>query len=143
MLIKSHRFLALLVFGAVVSGMVAAVLLLNFGATGVVEAVSGFVTRWFFAVFCVVFAIAQARVYLIRRREEARVARHVPAGPFGLFTVVWMVLAGAGIVYGIVEPGHYWEIAGWITITLVVCSQLFVLGGIEQSFRSDAEGDGS
>lgn len=122
--------------------MAAAVLLLNFGATGVVDAVSGFVTRWFFAVFCVVFAIAQARVYLIRRREEARVARYVPASPFAIFTAVWSILAAAGVIYGIVEPGHYWEIAGWVVITLVVCAQLFVLGGIEQRLRSDTEGEG-
>lgn len=139
---KTQRTLALLVFGAVVSGMAGAVLLFNFGATGFLDAVSGFVSRWFFTVFCTVFAVAQARVYVARRRREARLARHVPASLFALFTALWAVLAVAGLVYGIVEPGRSWEVAGWITITVVICVQLFVLGGLERRLRSAAdEGD--
>lgn len=132
----------MLVFGAVVGGMAGAVLLFNFGVTGFLDAVSGFVSRWFFTAFCTVFAVAQARVYVARRRREARLARHVPASPFALFTALWAVLAVVGLIYGIVEPGRSWEVAGWITITVVICVQLFVLGGLEQRLRSGAdEGD--
>lgn len=120
--------------------MAAAVLVFNLGLAGVVEAVAGFVTRWFFAAFCVVFAVAQIRVYTTRRRREARVARYVPAAPFAFFTVLWILLAVAGIVYGVIEPRGYWEIAGWITIALVIIVQLFVLGGIERHTRSEVEG---
>lgn len=140
---RRQRVLGLLVFGAVISGMAAAVLVFNLGAGNVLDVVSGFVRRWFFGVFCTVFAIAQGRVYFMRSREEARVARHVPASPFAIFAVVWGVLAVAGVVYGILEPGGYWEVAGWITVTLAICVQLFLLGGIEQHARSETEGGDS
>ena len=133
----------MLVFGAVVSGMAGAVLVFNLGASGFLDAVSGSVRRWFFTVFCTVFAVAQARVYVARRRHTARLARHVPATPFALFTALWVVFAVAGLIYGILDPGHYWEVAGWITITLVICVQLFVLGGLEQRRRSRPEGSDS
>lgn len=123
--------------------MAAAVLVFHFGAGDVLEVVSGAIRRWFFAVFCVLFAITQVRVYLTRRRAEAHLARYVPSAPFAFFTALWSVLAVAGIVYGILELGLYWEIAGWITVALVVCVQLWVLGGIERRFRARAESDES
>ena len=128
-------------FGSVISGMAAAVLIFNLGAGDVLDAVSGFVRRWFFAVFCTVFAIAQGRVYFMRSRKRARLARHVPASLFAVFAGVWGILAAAGLAYGILEPGGYWEVAGWITVTLVICVQLFTLGGIEQYTRSEPEDD--
>jgi hypothetical protein len=96
--------------------------------SGALEPMEVFLRRWFFAIFCTLYALAQARVYRMRRRQQARVAGHVSVFTFGFFTALWLVLAVAAIVYGIVGPGGWWETAAWVTVGLVICIQLIVLG---------------
>jgi hypothetical protein len=103
------------------------------------EATTGFLSHWFFAIFCVLFALTQARVYLTRRRQQARLANHVPTSAFGFFTALWCVLALAAIVYGVLGLEGWWEIAGWATLVLVICVQLIVLGKLMGDTKLEAQ----
>lgn len=105
--------------------------------SGALEPMEGFVRRWFFAVFCTLYALAQARVYRMRRRQKARVASDMPVFSFGFFTVLWSILAVAAVVYGIVGPRGWWEAAAWVTVGLVVCIQLIILGSLERRTESE------
>ncbi|MGD8698295.1 MAG: hypothetical protein PVJ43_03330 [Gemmatimonadales bacterium] len=113
------------VIAAVIAGLVMAVVWRTGGA---LDTAVDFLGRWFFAVFCTVYALTQLRVYILRRKQEARVAAGVPPSAFGYFTVLWFVLAAAAVVYGIRGGGGWWETAAWVTIVAVICIQLFVLG---------------
>ncbi|UCC48842.1 MAG: hypothetical protein JSV41_01335 [Gemmatimonadota bacterium] len=106
--------------------------------SGALEPMEGFVRRWFFAVFCTLYAMAQARVYRMRRRRQARVASDMPVFSFGFFMLLWFVLAVAAVIYGIVGPGGRWETAAWVTVGLVVSVQLVILGRLQR--RTETEG---
>jgi hypothetical protein len=101
------------------------------GTTALDSAIT-YLARWFFAIFCTLFALAQARVYYVRRRRQARLATDVPLSAFGFFTFLWFLLSAAAIIYGINGAGGWWETAAWVTVVLVICVQLAVLGGLEQ-----------
>lgn len=117
--------LTIVVIAAVILGLVLAIV---WRMSGTLEGAVEFLSRWFFAVFCTLYALAQLRVCLVRRRHEARVATGVPLSTFGFFTALWFVLALAAIVYG-VQGGDGWlETAAWVTIVVVICVQQFVLG---------------
>jgi hypothetical protein len=107
-------------------------------AEGALEATTAFLSRWFFAIFCTIFSLAQVRVYGMRRRRQARVASHVPSGAFGLFTVLWLVMAIAAIVYGVTGVDGWWEIAAWAVLVVVICVQLIVLGGLEEKAKRES-----
>lgn len=127
-----------LVIVAVLAALVLAVMAYPVGGPpeGMVAVVLAFARRWFFAIFSTAFALVQFRVYLVRRRQEALLASHVPVSAFGLFTALWFVLAIAAIAYGVLQPDGWWEAAGWVTLGVVISVQLIVLGGLEQ--RSDS-----
>jgi hypothetical protein len=112
------------------------VLALLIPAAGALETVMNVLRRWFFAAFCTLYALVQARVYVVRRRREARVARDVPISAFGFFTAVWFALAVAAVVYGILEPAGWWETAAWVTIVLVICIEMIVLGRLYRRSES-------
>ncbi len=114
----------------VVVGLVVAILIPVSGAT---ETVTGIVARWFFAVFCTLYAAVQGRLYLkFRQAEKAEAYVGVPIGAYAAFTVVWALLAVAAILYGILNMGGLYETAGWVTIVLMICIQLIVLGRLDQ-----------
>jgi len=119
---KSLPYIVVLVVIAIV------VLGLLLPTSGALEPVEVFLRRWFFAIFCTLYALAQARVYRMRRRQQARVAVHMRVFTFGFFMALWFVLAAAAVVFGIVGPGGWWETAAWVTVGLVICVQLIVLG---------------
>lgn len=125
--------LIVLVLLAVVMGLVLALLI---PAGGALETVMNVLRRWFFAVFCTLYALAHARVYVVRRHRGARVARDVPVSAFGFFTAVWFALAAAAVVYGILEPAGWWETAAWVTIVLVICIEMIVLGTLYRRSES-------
>ncbi len=118
----------------VVLGLVLAILIPVSGAT---EAVVDIVARWFFAVFCTLYAIVQARVYFMFRRRRASLAdsEGVPVAIHGAFTLVWAILAVAAIVYGITGVDGGLETAGWVTIVLLVGIQMLVLGRFDSRVR--------
>lgn len=117
--------LTVAVIAAVIVGLVLAVIWRTGGA---LDPAVDFLGRWFFAVFCTVYALTQLRVYVLRRKREARVAAGVPTSVFGYFTALWFVLAAAAVVYGIRGGDGWWETAAWVTIVALICIQLFVLG---------------
>ncbi len=126
--------LTIAVLAAVVIGLVLAIVWRTGGALdGAVE----FLGRWFFAVFCLVYALAQLRVYVRRRKREARLATGVPLSAFGYFTALWFALALAAIVYGIRGGDGWRETAAWVTIVVVICVQQFVLGRLVR--RADTQ----
>ncbi len=122
---RSPTGLTVVVLLAVVIGLVLAIAI---PASGRLDAVVEFIGRWFFAIFCTLFAVVQLRVYVARRHEEVHVAPYLPVSVFGVFAFVWVVLAVAAIAYGVLSPGGWWEKAGWVVIVSVVCIELFVLG---------------
>jgi hypothetical protein len=114
----------------VVVGLVVAILVPVSGAT---ETVTNVVARWFFAVFCTLYAVVQGRLYLkFRRQEKAEAYVGVPIGAYAAFTVVWAVLAVAAILYGVLDVGSMYETVGWVTIVLMICIQLIVLGRLDR-----------
>lgn len=127
---KARRVsLTVIVIAAVVIGLVLAIVWRRGGTLdGSVE----FLSRWFFAVFCTAYALAQLRVFFLRKNREARLAAGVPLAVFGFFMVVWFVLAAAAIVYGFQGGDGWWETGAWVTIVAVICVQLLVLGGLAQ-----------
>ncbi len=114
----------------VVIGLVLAVFI---PVSGAWEAVTAFLVRWFFAVFCALYAVVQGRVYFMLRRRKVsdRAAEGVPVGAHGLFTIVWSVFAVAAVVYGVVGLDGWLETAGWIAIGSMICIQLLVLGRLD------------
>lgn len=122
--------LAFILPAVVVVGLVLAILIPVSGAT---QTVTEIVARWFFAVFCTLYAVVQGRLYFkFRRQEKAEVYVGVPLAAYATFTVIWAVLAVAAIVYGILDVGGLYETAGWVTIVLMICIQLIVLGRLDQ-----------
>jgi hypothetical protein len=122
--------LAFILPAVVVAGLVLAILIPVSGAT---ETVTAIVARWFFAVFCTLYAAVQGRLYLkFRRAEQAEAYVGVPIGAYAAFTVIWAVLAVAAIIYGVLDIGGLYETAGWVTIVLMICIQLIVLGRLDQ-----------
>ncbi len=114
----------------VVVGLVLAILIPVSGAT---ETVTDIVARWFFAVFCTLYAAVQGRLYFkFRRAEKAERYVGVPIGAYAAFTVIWAVLAVAAIIYGVLNVGGLYETGGWVTIVLMICIQLIVLGRLDQ-----------
>jgi hypothetical protein len=114
----------------VVVGLVLAILIPVSGAT---QTVTEIVARWFFAVFCTLYAVVQGRLYFkFRRKEKAEAYVGVPLAAHAVFTVIWAVLAVAAIVYGILGVRGLYETAGWVTIVLLICIQLIVLGRLDQ-----------
>ncbi|NIN73386.1 MAG: hypothetical protein GTO46_15970 [Gemmatimonadetes bacterium] len=114
----------------VVVGLVVAILI---PVSGLTQTVTQLVARWFFAVFCTLYAVVQGRLYLkFRRAERAEAYVGVPIGAYAAFTVVWAVLAVAAILYGVFDVGGMYEAAGWVTIVLMICMQLIVLGRLDQ-----------
>jgi len=97
-------------------------------ASGTLDTVVVFLGRWFFAIFCTLFAIVQLRVYVTRRHEEAHIAPYLPVSVFGVFAFIWVALAIAAVAYGYFAPGGWWEKAGWVVIVSVICVELFLLG---------------
>jgi hypothetical protein len=130
---RSATGLTVFVLLAVVAGLVLAILI---PASGNLDFVMGFLRRWFFAIFCTLYALTQARVYMLRRHDLAQVGPAMPVSAFGIFTAVWIALAVAAIVYGILEPTGWWEAAGWVVVILVICLELLVLGKLYR--RSEA-----
>lgn len=121
--------LTVAVIAAVIIGLVVAIIWRTGGALdGAIE----FLGRWFFAVFCTVYAVTQLRVYVLRRKREARLASGVPLSAFGYFTALWFALAVAATVYGIRGGDGWREAAAWVTIVVVICVQQFVLGRLIQ-----------
>ncbi len=121
--------LTILVIAAVIVGLVLAIVWRTSGALdGAVE----FLSRWFFAVFCTLYALAQLRVCVVRCRREARLASGIPLSAFAFFTALWFVLAAAAIVYGLQGGDGWMETAAWVTIVGVICVQLVVLGRFAQ-----------
>jgi hypothetical protein len=127
--IRQRNYLTAAVMAGIIVVLVGAFFI---RAEGALEGTTAFLSRWFFAIFCAIFALAQLRVYVMRRRQEARVASHVPSGAFGLFTALWVVLAIAATVYGVTGVNGWWEIAAWAVLVVVICVQLIVLGGLER-----------
>ncbi|MGD2153757.1 MAG: hypothetical protein PVG79_10865 [Gemmatimonadales bacterium] len=114
----------------VVVGLVLAILI---PVSGAMETVTDIVARWFFAVFCTLYAVVQGRLYFkFRRQEKAEAYVGVPLGAYAVFTLIWVALAVAAIVYGILDAGGTYETAGWVTIGLMICIQLIVLGKLDQ-----------
>jgi hypothetical protein len=127
-------YLTIAVIAAVIIGLVAAIVWRTGGALdGAVE----FLGRWFFAVFCTVYALAQMRVYVLRRKHGARLATGVPLSAFGYFMALWFALALAATVYAIMGGDGWRETAAWVTIVIVICVQQFVLGRLVR--RSDTQ----
>ena len=122
---RQQKSLPYIVVFVVIAIVVLGFLVPTSGALGPMEA---FLRRWFFAIFCTLYALAQARVYRMRRRQQARVAVHMRVFTFAFFMALWFVLAVAAVVYGIVGPRGWWETAAWVTVGLVICVQLIVLG---------------
>ncbi len=121
--------LTIIVIGAVIVGLVLAMVWRTSGALdGAVE----FLSRWFFAVFCTLYALAQLRVCVVRCRGGARLESSIPLSAFAFFTALWFVLAIAAIVYGLQGGDSWMETAGWVTIVGVICIQLIVLGRFAQ-----------
>lgn len=126
----SRKSLTFILPAVVVAGLVLAILI---PVSGAKETVMAIVARWFFAVFCTLYAAVQARLYLkFRRAEKAEAYVGVPIGAYAAFTVVWAVLSVGAVVYGIVDPDGLYETAGWVTIVLMICIQLIVLGRLDQ-----------
>ena len=124
---KKH--LTFILPAAAVGLLVLAILIPVSGAT---ETVTEAVSRWFFAVFCTLYAVVQGRVYLrFRQREKNGAYVGVPIGAYAVFTVIWLVLAVAAIVYGVLNVRGLYETAGWVTIVLMICIQLIVLGQLD------------
>ena len=74
----------------VVAGLVLAILIPVSGAT---QTVTEIVARWFFAVFCTLYAVVQGRLYLkFRQAEKAEAYVGVPIGAYAFFTVIWVPL---------------------------------------------------
>jgi hypothetical protein len=117
--------LKIAVIAAVIVGLVLAIVWRTGGA---LDVAIEFLGRWFFTIFCTVYAIAQLRVYVLRRKREARLATGVPLSAFGFFTALWFALALAAFVYGIRGGDGWRETAAWVTIVAVICIQQFVLG---------------
>ena len=122
--------LTVLVLLAVVAGLVLAMAI---PASGMLDELVQFVGRWFFAVFCTLFAIVQLRVYVARRHQKVHLAAYLPVSVFGVFAFIWVALALAAIAYGYFDPGGWWEKAGWVLIVSVVCVELLVLGKLVRS----------
>ncbi|UCC72798.1 MAG: hypothetical protein JSV86_20990 [Gemmatimonadota bacterium] len=117
----------------VVVGLVLAILI---PVSGAMETVTEAVARWFFAVFCTLYAIVQGRLYSkFRRRRSEGASAGVPVSAHGAFTAVWVVLAVLSIFYGIRGLGGRLEVAGWITIALVICMQMILLGRLDRRVR--------
>ncbi|UCF21461.1 MAG: hypothetical protein JSU87_08780 [Gemmatimonadota bacterium] len=127
------RSLIAIVLALVVVGLILGVII---STSDTMEPVVKLVNRWFFALFCSLFAIAQLRVYQVRRRQQARLATHVPVAAFGIFAAIWVLLAIVSFLYGAVGLGRSWETAGWITIVLIICIQQLVLGKLTRSSES-------
>jgi hypothetical protein len=127
------RSLVVIVLALVIAGLVLGIII---STSDAMEPAVRLINRWFFAVFCVLFAIAQLRVYQVRRRQRARLATHVPLAVFGTFAAVWLLLALGSLIYGAVGLGGSWETAGWITIVLVICIQQLVLGRLTRGAES-------
>jgi len=121
--------LTIIVIAAVIIGLVLALL---WRRGGTLDGSLELVRRWFFAVFCMAYALAQLRVFVLRKKREARLAAGVPLSAFGFFMVVWFVLAVVAIVYGLRGGEGWWETGAWVTIVAVICVQLLVLGGLAQ-----------
>jgi hypothetical protein len=130
---RSATGLTVFVLLAVVAGLVLAILV---PASGNFESIMGLLRRWFFAIFCTLYALTQARVYMLRRHDEAHVGRRMPVSAFGIFTAVWIGLAIAAIAYGILEPTGWWEKAAWVVVVSVICLEMVVLGKLYR--RSEA-----
>lgn len=121
--------LTIIVIAAVIIGLVLALLWRRGGGLdGSIE----FARRWFFAAFCMAYALTQLRVFVLRKKREARLAAGVPVSAFGFFMIVWFVLAVASIAYGLRGGDGWWETGAWVTIVAVICVQLLVLGGLAQ-----------
>ncbi|MGD2218115.1 MAG: hypothetical protein PVJ64_15265 [Gemmatimonadales bacterium] len=126
----TRKSLTFILPAVVVIGLVVAILL---PVTGTIHTVTDVVARWFFAVFCTLYAGVQGRLYLkFRRAEKAEAYVGVPIGAYAVFTVIWTVLAVAATVYGIFNVGGTYETAGWVTIVLMICVQLIVLGRLDK-----------
>lgn len=125
--------LTVFVLLAVVAGLVLAIAI---PASGNVDTLVEFMGRWFFAIFCTLFAIVQLRVYATRRHEEVHIAPHLPVSVFGVFAFIWVALAITAIAYGYFAPGGWWEKAAWVVIVSVICVELFVLGKLVRA-RAD------
>lgn len=125
--------LTVFVLLAVVAGLVLAIAI---PASGTLDAVVDFMSRWFFAIFCTLFAVVQLRVYVTRRHEEVHIAPYLPVSVFGVFAFIWVALALAAIAYGFFAPGGWWEKAAWVVVVSVICVELFVLGKLIRA-RSD------
>jgi len=130
---RSATGLTVFVLLAVVAGLVLAILV---PASGGLESAMGFLRRWFFAIFCTLYALTQARVYMLRRHDAAQLGRGMPVSAFGIFTAIWIALAIAAIAYGILEPSGWWETAAWVVVVVVICVELVVLGKLYR--RSEA-----
>lgn len=117
--------LTVFVLLAVVAGLVLAIAI---PASGTLDAVVDFMGRWFFAIFCTLFAVVQLRVYAMRRHEEVHIAPNLPVSVFGVFAFIWVALALAAIAYGFFAPGGWWEKAAWVVVVSVICVELLVLG---------------
>ena len=125
--------LTVFVLLAVVGGLVLAIAI---PASGSLDTVVDFMGRWFFAIFCTLFAIVQLRVYVTRRHEEVHIAPYLPVSVFGVFAFIWVALAVAAIAYGFLAPDGWWEKAAWVVMVSVICVELFVLGKLVRA-RSD------
>jgi small-conductance mechanosensitive channel len=108
-------------------------------ASGALDAAVGFLSRWFFAIFCTLYAFTQARVYVIRRRHQARMASYLSTSVFGFFAALWFTLAIAAVAFGFLRLEGWWEVAAWATIVVVICVQLFVLGRLVQTGAASAD----
>jgi hypothetical protein len=119
-----------LTIGVIAAVILALVLAIVWRRGGALEGMTDFLSRWFFAAFCTVYALAQLRVFVLRKKREARLAAEVPLSVFGFFMVLWFVLALAATFYGVRGGDGWWETFGWVTIVAVICVQLLVLGGL-------------
>ena len=126
--------LTALVLSAVVVGLVLAMAI---PASGSLDTIVAFMGRWFFAIFCALFAAVQLRVWATRRHEEVHVAPNLPVPVFGAFAFIWVALTAAAVAYGYFAPGGWWEKASWVVIVSVICVELFVLGKLLRTRTSE------
>lgn len=133
---RKQTSLTVIVLVATIGALALALLI---PASGALDAAVGFLSRWFFAIFCTLYAFTQARVYVIRRRHQARMASYVSTSVFGFFAALWFALAVAAVVFGVLHLEGWWEVAAWATIVVVICVQLFVLGQLVRAGADDAD----